>query len=99
MAQQVRQGGRYSARSDIAPAFFVAGLENFETLYAPRWMSGALYDNAGEAPVLLDWRTMNKQTIRTPATQRFAPVSWRALRRAAQRARGVAVQTGTAISW
>jgi hypothetical protein len=34
----------------------VAGLENFQRYYAPAVDVWALYDNAGEAPVLLDWR-------------------------------------------
>jgi predicted ABC-type ATPase len=54
VAQRVLQGGH-----DVAPEVirrrFAAGLHHFEHLYAPLVDAWALYDNAGSAPVLLDW--------------------------------------------
>ncbi len=34
---------------------FTVGSANFENLYKPRVDAWALYDSAGDAPVLLDW--------------------------------------------
>lgn len=48
--QRVLQGGH-----DIPEAVIRAGLENFHRHYAPAVDVWALYDNAGEAPALLDW--------------------------------------------
>ena len=55
VAQRVRQGG-HDIPPEVIRRRFVAGLENFQRYYAPAVDVWALYDNAGEAPVLLDWR-------------------------------------------
>lgn len=54
VAQRVRQGGHDIPEATIRRRFW-AGRENFEQIYAPRVDAWALYDNAGEQPVLLDW--------------------------------------------
>jgi predicted ABC-type ATPase len=57
--QRVRQGGH-----DIPPSVvrrrFEAGLSNFNRLYKPLVDSWALYDNSGDAPVLIDWRSRDE---------------------------------------
>lgn len=55
VAQRVRQGGHAIPEATIRRRF-ATGRENFERLYAPLVDAWALYDNAGAAPVLLDWR-------------------------------------------
>lgn len=52
--QRVRQGG-HDVPEAVIRRRFAAGLENFHRHYAPVADAWALYDNAGEAPVLLDW--------------------------------------------
>ena len=54
VAQRVRQGG-HDIPPEVIRRRFVAGLENFQRYYAPAVDVWALYDNAGEVPVLLDW--------------------------------------------
>ncbi len=54
VAQRVRQGGHDIPEVTIRRRF-AAGRENFERLYGPLVDAWALYDNAGTAPVLLDW--------------------------------------------
>lgn len=54
VAQRVRQGGHDIPEATIRRRF-AAGRQNFERLYAPLVDAWALYDNAGAAPVLLDW--------------------------------------------
>lgn len=54
VAQRVRQGGHDIPEATIRRRF-AAGRENFTRLYAPLVDAWALYDNAGAAPVLLDW--------------------------------------------
>ena len=54
VAQRVLQGGHHIP-DDVVRRRFTAGLQNFETLYAPLVDAWALYDNAGDRPVLLDW--------------------------------------------
>ena len=54
VAQRVKQGG-HNIPEAVIRRRFAAGLENFAKLYAPRVDSWALYDNAGPAPVLIDW--------------------------------------------
>ncbi len=54
VAQRVKQGG-HDIPETVIRRRFVAGLDNFEQLYAPRVDAWALYDNSGEQPVLLDW--------------------------------------------
>jgi predicted ABC-type ATPase len=52
--QRVRQGGHDISESVIRRRF-IMGLNNFHQHYAPAVDAWALYNNAGEAPVLLDW--------------------------------------------
>ena len=54
VAQRVLQGGHDIPEATIRRRF-AAGLHNFEHLYAPLVDAWALYDNAGSAPLLLDW--------------------------------------------
>lgn len=54
VATRVRQGGHNIPESVIRRRF-IAGKDNFERLYAPLVDTWALYDNAGEIPVLIDW--------------------------------------------
>ncbi|MBS0613378.1 MAG: zeta toxin family protein [Proteobacteria bacterium] len=53
--QRVRQGG-HDIPEAVIRRRFSAGLDNFHQYYAPAVDAWALYNNAGEAPVLLDWR-------------------------------------------
>jgi predicted ABC-type ATPase len=54
VAQRVRQGG-HDIPEAIIRRRFAAGRQNFERLYAPLVDAWALYDNAGDTPLLLDW--------------------------------------------
>lgn len=59
VAQRVRQGG-HNIPENVIRRRFIAGHENFERLYAPCVDGWALYDNAGEQPLLLDWDEKNE---------------------------------------
>ena len=48
------QGGHHIPETVIRRRF-TAGRENFHRHYAPGVDSGALYNNAGEKPALLNW--------------------------------------------
>lgn len=52
--QRVRQGG-HDIPEAVIRRRFSAGLSNFHLHYAPAVDAWALYNNAGEVPVLLDW--------------------------------------------
>lgn len=52
--QRVRQGG-HDIPEAVIRRRFSAGLRNFQKHYAPVVDAWALYDNAGEVPVLLEW--------------------------------------------
>jgi predicted ABC-type ATPase len=52
--QRVRQGG-HDIPEIVIRRRFSAGLENFHQHYAPVVNAWALYNNAGNTPVLLDW--------------------------------------------
>lgn len=54
VAQRVRQGG-HDVPEAVIRRRFAAGLENLRRHYAPLVDAWALYDNSGDAPVLLDW--------------------------------------------
>lgn len=54
VAQRVKQGG-HDIPDEVIWRRFVAGHKNFDHLYAPKVNAWALYDNAGDQPVLLDW--------------------------------------------
>lgn len=54
VAQRVKQGG-HDIPEPVIRRRYAAGRRNFECLYAPKVDAWALYDNAGEKPVLLDW--------------------------------------------
>ena len=53
VAERVRQGG-HGIPEDTIRRRFIAGLENFETLYKPIVNDWVLYDNSGEEPVMVD---------------------------------------------
>lgn len=54
VAERVRQGG-HNVPEAIVRRRFVSGRRNFETRYRNAVDAWALYDNAGEEPVLLEW--------------------------------------------
>lgn len=54
VAQRVRQGG-HDIPEAVIRRRFAAGLDLFHHHYAPAVDDWVLYDNSGEAPVLLDW--------------------------------------------
>lgn len=54
VAQRVKQGGHHIPE-DVIRRRHIAGKENFQKLYAPLVDAWALYDNAGEVPILIDW--------------------------------------------
>lgn len=54
VAMRVRQGG-HDIPEDVIRRRFASGLRNFERVYKVEVDDWALYDNAGESPVLLDW--------------------------------------------
>ena len=54
VAERVSQGGHNIPEATIRRRFDT-GLANLRQLYAPLVHSWALYDNAGELPVLIDW--------------------------------------------
>src|SRR5690606_15816424 len=54
VAQRVRQGG-HDVPEAVIRRRFEAGLKNLRRYYAPLVDGWALYDNSGNAPVLLDW--------------------------------------------
>jgi len=54
VAERVRQGG-HDVAEDTIRRRFDAGLRNFEGIYRSLVDAWALFDNAGEQPVLLDW--------------------------------------------
>lgn len=52
--QRVRQGG-HGIPEEVIRRRFAAGIDNFHQHYAPAVDAWALYNNAGDAPILLDW--------------------------------------------
>ena len=54
VALRVRQGG-HDIPEDVIRRRFDAGLRHFETVYKPEVDTWALYDNAGDEPILLEW--------------------------------------------
>ena len=54
VAQRVLQGGHDIPEATIRRGFS-KGISNFRNLYSPIVDSWTLYDNSGDAPVLIDW--------------------------------------------
>ena len=54
VAERVRQGG-HDIPEDVIRRRFEAGRRNFERHYRAAVDAWALYDNAGEEPVLIEW--------------------------------------------
>lgn len=54
VATRVRQGG-HDIPEDVIRRRFASGLRNFDTIFKAEVNDWALYDNAGDEPVLLDW--------------------------------------------
>jgi predicted ABC-type ATPase len=54
VAERVRQGG-HNILETVLRRRFVAGWNNFNTLYKPQVDQWALYDNHDEAPKLIKW--------------------------------------------
>jgi predicted ABC-type ATPase len=55
VAGRVRQGG-HDIPEGVIRRRFAAGRSNFERLYRDVVDDWVLYDNAGEEPLLLDWK-------------------------------------------
>lgn len=109
VAERVRQGG-HDIPEAVIRRRFDAGRRLFETVYKDLVDDWSLYDNAGDAPVLLDWNSKpmspgGPSVKEPPAPYDSLPPdarpdlrgSWNALLRAAARARELARQTGTAL--
>ena len=54
VAERVRQGG-HDVPADVIRRRFAAGLRNFERVYRDAVDAWAIYDNAGDEPVLTNW--------------------------------------------
>ena len=54
VAERVRQGG-HDVPSDVIRRRFAVGLRNFESIYCDAVDAWAMYDNAGDEPVLTNW--------------------------------------------
>jgi len=54
VAERVRQGG-HNVPEQVIQRRFSAGRANFDNLYRELVDSWALYDNAGDEPLLMDW--------------------------------------------
>ena len=54
VAERVRQGG-HDIPENVIRRRFEAGLRNFEQHYRTAVDAWALYDNAGDEPVLIEW--------------------------------------------
>ena len=52
--ERVRQGG-HNVPGDVIRRRFAAGLRNFEQVYRDAVDAWAMYDNAGDEPVLINW--------------------------------------------
>ena len=106
VAERVRQGGHNIPEATIRRRF-EAGRRLFSDVYQPLVDQWYLYDNAGGQPVMIDWSEISMSTpnkVDEPAPDYCGlPAnasanlkgSMAAMRRAAERARQVALQTGT----
>jgi predicted ABC-type ATPase len=65
IAQRVRQGG-HDVPDDVVRRRFNRGRDHFETLYKPLVDTWMLYDNAGDAPILISSR---RQAMTVDATR------------------------------
>ena len=54
VAERVRQGG-HDVPSDVIRRRFDAGLQNFERVYRDAVDTWAMYDNAGDEPMQINW--------------------------------------------
>ncbi len=54
VAFRVQQGG-HNIPEDVIRRLFSAGRKNFEEHYSPIVNDWALYDNAAEEPLLIEW--------------------------------------------
>jgi hypothetical protein len=102
VAQRVRQGG-HDIPAEVVDRRFDRGLELFETVYRKIVDDWLLYDNSGDFPVLIESsgpptaaEPAAPRKGREPRTQLERDVL-EALKRAARRARQIALQTGTAV--
>jgi predicted ABC-type ATPase len=105
VAERVRQGGHSIPEGTIRRRF-AAGQRLFFELYQPLVDEWTLYDNSGDAPVMIECSGAHKgdsMTAREPLKRYVFPPdaspairgSFAAMQRAAQRAREIAKQTGT----
>jgi len=97
VAERVRQGG-HSIPEAVIRRRFVAGFQNFLEHYQSAVNAWVHYDNSGYMPPVLNWgrEQMSAQDIAN-ARDPDLRASLDALKRAAQQARRVAVQTNTGI--
>ena len=108
VAERVRQGG-HNIPEDTIRRRFSAGLRLLHDVYRPLVDQWVYYDNSGDEPRLIDWSRQVMiaiQPIAEPVTNggqdhSQADADFKgslvALRRAAMRARQVALQTGTGL--
>lgn len=54
VAERVRQGG-HNVPGEVIRRRFAAGIRNFEQVYRDAVDAWAMYDNAGDEPVLINW--------------------------------------------
>jgi predicted ABC-type ATPase len=105
VAERVRQGG-HAVPEDVVRRRFASGRRLFEAVYRPLVDHWALYDNSGDAPVLMEWsgkmNTRDTAGESRPAYGELPPDadadlkgSLQAMQRAASRARDLALRTGT----
>lgn len=105
VAERVRQGGHDISEATIRRRF-EAGKRLLTMVYQPLVDQWVLYDNAGDEPALMDWssKPISPKGVKEPQpaygelpTNADADLkgSLTAIRRAAQRARKVAQETGT----
>lgn len=100
VAERVRQGG-HNIPEPVIRRRFLAGRRNFEQHFREAVDGWSLYGNAGGQPVLLDWgeRSTSAVAFRDISQAgnpdlRAAPA---AMQRAAESAKQLAIQTGTAV--
>jgi predicted ABC-type ATPase len=93
--ERVRQGG-HAIPEEVIRRRFTAGLRNFKTIYKQEVDAWIKFNNMGDQPILSEWNEKGRpcKDIREASD----PVLWgslAALRRAADHARLIALQTGT----
>lgn len=96
VAARVRQGG-HNIPDAIIRRRFALGRDNFQRHYALAVDDWALYDNTGIEPVMLEWGEPVMDQELSKAKNPDLRASLAAMRRAADMARTIAIQTNTEI--